>query len=254
MRSPSFHRVLATALVLALTGFGAGDASAADTRSPSTRGAAAPVLIMEPRAAQSLDVRYRVAWGADPDHPQPASVDVERRATSYDGGVGLWDPVRHRPHASSVVYRSRAGRTTCFRVRGTGPGGEVGPWSTPECVTTAVDDQRFHAGPRWDTDRDLQHYRHTISRTRQRHAVLSLSDVKARSIWLVVERMTYGGTIAVYLNRHRLGRVHLSGEHRFRARVLVAQFARARRGQVRIVVLSAHRDVRIDGLFAMPPR
>ena len=252
------HTVLGFGLGLALTGLlsvtaGPAPQAAAGPPDPHPRGTVAPpVLRMDPLPARSPGVRYRIGWSPDPHFPQPTSVEVQRRARAYDGGLGLWDPVRHRGHQTSVAYRSKAGRTTCFRVRGTGPGGDVGPWSTPECTTTAVDDHVLAAGPRWNPDRDLQHYQHTIQRTRRRHAELRLADVKAASVWLLFERMSSGGTVAVYLNRHRLGRVVLAGEHRFRASLPVADFGRARRGHLRIVVLSAHRDVRIDGVYLLP--
>lgn len=212
----------------------------------------APVMVMNVRHHQAVNVRYTIGWHHDPGSPAPVSVEVQRRARSYSGGIGLWDPVDHRRNKMSTSYRSKPGRTTCFRVRGTGPGGEVGAWSAPACVTTPVDDHRFHIGALWDTDRDLQHYKHTITRTRHRRAVLRLADVKVRNLWLLYDRLPSGGSVAVYLNKRHLANVDLAGSHQFRVRVLVEGFERARRGTLRIVVRSSRRDVRIDGAYAMP--
>lgn len=147
------------------------------------------------------------------------------------------------------VANGTATGTTAGTTAGTG---EVGAWSAPACVTTPVDDHRFHIGALWDTDRDLQHYKHTITRTRHPRAELRLADVKVRNLWLLYDRLPSGGSVAVYLNKRHLANVDLAGSHQFRARVLVEGFERARRGTLRIVVRSSRRDVRIDGAYAMP--
>ncbi len=89
------------------------------------------------------------------------------------------------------------------------------------------------------------------AQTRTRHRTLSVWAPQVKRVALVVSTGPRAGAVDVYLGNRRLTRtpVRLATRTRHRQVVVpIATFAQAQRGRLRVVVVSRHRAVRIEGL------
>ncbi len=103
----------------------------------------------------------------------------------------------------------------------------------------------------WRVGRDGQALFGHYARTRTHHRTLALWAPRVRRVALVVSTGPRAGAVDVYLGSRRLTRTPLRLASRTRQSqvvVPVATFARARKGLVRVVVVSRHRTVRVEGI------
>jgi hypothetical protein len=125
--------------------------------------------------------------------------------------------------------------------------------ATPASVhwTVPRDAAGLHADRWWHLRHRSWAYDRTVTWARHRGATLRTRVRDVRQVAVVVSRARHAGVVKVLLGRHSLGRFDLSSAStRHQVLLPVATFARPRTGVVRVVVVSRHRTVRIEGLGA----
>ncbi|GAB3248950.1 M12 family metallo-peptidase [Nocardioides dilutus] len=125
--------------------------------------------------------------------------------------------------------------------------GSLDPTPAATVFTVPVDDRRLSAGKRWKRRTSAAAYRGTYTAAATKKAALTYRVSGVEALALVVGTGTGHGRVRVYLGGVLVGRVRLSGPHRFAKVVPLAAFASPRSGVVRIVTRSG-KPVRIDGL------
>lgn len=161
-----------------------------------------------------------------------------------------WLDGRRQPCGDSPTrLTSLAQRTHTFQVRAVDAAGNrdrspaVRTWTVPRNNTSL----RHHKG--WVKRRGAGYYMRTYSKTRRKGAVLTSRVRNAKRLALVATKAPRNGKVEVYLGKRRLKRVGLSARVTRHRRVLpIATFKRRQSGTVKVVVVTARRTVRIEGL------
>ncbi|MFN8158904.1 MAG: pentapeptide repeat-containing protein [Candidatus Nanopelagicales bacterium] len=144
-----------------------------------------------------------------------------------------------------------AGYRYCFRARTFDVAGNWGVLSAPRCTTLPLDDWSLTATATFGRVRNAAGYLgRTYSTTTKLGAyVASTSVLTARQVGIVATRCATCGAVAVYVGATKVGTISLaSSVARSRALLLLPRFTTARRGVVKVVVISTGKLVRVDGL------
>ena len=151
--------------------------------------------------------------------------------------------------AGATLGRQRAGRhvfSVAAYVPSTG-GRDLSP--ATRSFVVPFDDRALARRGTWRKRTGAGHFHGTFLQTRRRQAVLSRKAAGISRLALVADRGRGHGTVKVYLGTRLLSKVSLASRRGVRGTVVpVASFAGPRRGTVRVVVVSAGKTVRIDGL------
>lgn len=192
-----------------------------------------------------VPVTWRAAAGGD-----GISFDVRVRAAPPFRRLGpprIWVVGTKRRRA---VWRGRPGHTYCFAARARSARYGSSPWSRERCLAVPLDDRALGRRGRWRSGAAAGYLLGTFTETRSQGAAL-VRPVTARRLTLLAERCRGCGTVEVYLDRRRIGRLSLSARSgRGSAALRIAAWASPRGGLVQVVVRSQGRRVRIDGLGA----
>ena len=112
-----------------------------------------------------------------------------------------------------------------------------------------MDSTRLTHSPGWSQQSGAGYYTGTYSQTTKRDAVLSSRLSGIRKLALVATTGPGHGTVNVYLGSTLLERVSLDSSVLTKRQVLpVASFSTARTGDVRVVVGTSGKTVRVEGL------
>ena len=199
---------------------------------------------------------FPVAWNTSDPWQGLVGTDVRYRSAKWNAGFKTRKLWKQNTAAMSAPLRARPGQTYCFSARGhstvTRFGTNVGPWSPERCITTPVDDRTATANGRWKDVKRTGYYKSTYRQTRHHGDTLTLKNVTARQLDLLVATGPGNGRIKVTFAGNRLGSYRLSSAEDTTKQILrVKRFAKARTGTLKITVTSATgKPVRIDGIYA----
>ena len=203
-----------------------------------------------------LSTGFPTSWETSDLWPGRIGTDVRYRSAKWNAGFTTRKIWKQNTAAASAPFRARPGQTYCFSARGhstvTRFGTNVGPWSTERCLTTPVDDRTATANGRWKQRSHPDYYRSTYRTTRHHGDTLTLKNVTARQLDLLVATGPGNGRISVTFAGTRLGSHRLTSDTNTTKQVLrVKRFAKARTGTLKITNTSATgKPVRIDGIYA----
>ena len=204
----------------------------------------------------SLSTGFQTSWETSDLWPGRIGTDVRYRSAKWNAGFTARKIWRQNTAAASAPFRARPGQTYCFSARGhstvTRFGTNVGPWSAERCLTTPVDDRTATANGRWKQRSHPDYYESTYRQTRHHGDTLTLRNITARQLDLLVATGPGNGRISVTFAGTRLGSYRLTSDTNTTKQVLrVKRFAKARTGILKITVTSATgKPVRIDGIYA----
>jgi hypothetical protein len=134
-------------------------------------------------------------------------------------------------------------------VAAVGSAGRVDSSPATRTWTVPRDDTSLRHGSGWVERRAAGHYRGTYSQAARQRASLTTRISRATGLALVATVGPGQGTVLVFLDGRRLKQIDLAAQlERRRAVIPVADFGKARSGELRIVVVSRGKPVRVDGL------
>lgn len=173
--------------------------------------------------------------------------DVRVRAARPSRPLGrsrIWlaDTSRRRS-----LWVGAPGHTYCFSARAHAQRYGSSPWSRLRCAAVPLDDRAFSRRGRWSSERRSAYLLATTSRSSTQGSAL-VRRVRARRLALVARRCPSCGTVAVYLGRRLLKRVSLEGPLRPSQVIRIRRWLLAKRGLLRLVVVSEGKPVVIDGV------
>ena len=113
-----------------------------------------------------------------------------------------------------------------------------------------VDDRALAEKKRWAERKAKGHFKNTFRQSRSRGASLTSRGYRdIRKIVLVADKGRGFGTVKVFLGGKMLRKVSLHAQRTQKRRVIaIKSFTGSRSGKVRVVVVSARKVVRIDGI------
>ncbi len=206
-----------------------------------------PTGIVTPNDTFNTDTSVDVSWSSI--RAGGARYDVRTRQAPAQRGFGGTSTWKKQTTSTSAAYSAARGHTICFSSRARDARGDTSTWSPQRCTATAVDDATM-SGRRWSRQRSWSYYGGSRLTTKAQGATLSIPDVRATSVALLVSRGAGAGKVKVTLGSADLGTFSTSGKHANRVVIPVAQFGSLRTGRLRVTVMSSGKPVSIDGIFA----
>jgi len=221
------------------------DGTGADTVAPT-------VTLSDPTAPFTLASSTVLHFaGQDPEPGSGVtSFRAEKRSALWNGTFGPWE----QPAAwSEIIAESLSaglavGRTTCFGVSSRDAAGNLSPRSPARCTARPLDDRSLAASTGWTRSTGSSYYLGTVTRTTQKDAVLTRTDVRASRLALVATTCPTCGVVGVYLGTTLIGKVSLYRTTTTNQALLLLPAFSLRSGTVRIKVLTSQKLVRVDGL------
>jgi hypothetical protein len=221
-----------------------------DTTRPATlrafRNAATAMVAPEQAYWRSQDVS--VQWSGDRIRSAGARYDVRTRRATAVHGFGAHDRWHTDIAATSASYHAASGGTYCFSTRRRDPAGHLSSWSGEGCTAVAFDDVRL-SGHGWTRQQSPQSYHRSRLRATVKGSRLSINNVRARSLALLVTKRHVSGTVHVQFGSKDLGTFNTRGHRTFKAVIPVATFRSAQTGTLTLTVASTGAPVYIDGIF-----
>lgn len=211
---------------------------------------AGPTSSMYGVKPNTLATSFVVNWGGK-DRLSPIDGGrVRVRTAAWNGGFGSFQYPYDYTFAESLPFAGAAGRTYCFSAQSRDLSNNVGGFGAETCTTTPVDDRSLKMAGGFSRKNGGAHYRGTFTQATKNGAALTLKNVKASRIAILVTKVARGGKIQVKFGTKILGTYSLKGSG---LKQLVAQksLGGLKTGTLTIKVVSpSGKVVKIDGVVA----
>lgn len=205
------------------------------------------VNLTGPTGKQQKTTTFPVTWTATDTISPVTGATVITSASAWNA-AGFTDPKLTQALNSPSNLEGTPGTTYCVKVQAKDAEGNLSVQSNQRCTTLPLDDESLVGGKSWKRLDQAGHYLGTVSRTDDKGAVLTRTNVKAKRLALVVAKSANGGQVKVTFNGKSLGTYSLKGTGKQKV-ISVAQFAKVKSGTVKITVVSQDdKLVDIDGL------
>ena len=152
-----------------------------------------------------LSRQVHLSWSGRPAIAPIASYDVRYRRARWDGRFGAWTPLLTASPATTATVTTPTGYTYCFAVRARDTSGATSPWTERDnadmdtgCSASPFDDRRLTRSAGWRALEHEKFYRSTALRTSTHGARLTVSNVAARWVALLVTTCPTCGTLRVH--------------------------------------------------------
>jgi hypothetical protein len=194
-------------------------------------------------------ISFAVAWSAPNSSGTVASYDVRYQSASTGGGFSAWTTWQSATTDATADFTGTPGSTYCFSARARDAGGNLTRWSASKCTAIPVDDTATSASGTWTRSTGSAYYLGTFSVSSTLGDTLTLANVSAKRLSLLVTKCPTCGTIQLLWNGIVLQTVNLRSSTTKTAQVLTAfNLGSLQTGTVSAQVASSGRPVEIDGL------
>jgi hypothetical protein len=192
------------------------------------------------------DPSFSLAWDAGaPD----LTYDVRYRratATSDFGAAVQWMTATS---ASGATFTGRPGSTYCFSARATDASFFTGPWGHEACTAIPLNETDLATSGKWAEKHADGTYLGDYLLSTKRGATLTKTKVQAKSIALIATTCPTCGTVKVVWKGAVIAKLALTSAVSVKDVLLpVVGFNAAKTGDLRIVVASAGKPVKIEGV------
>jgi hypothetical protein len=218
---------------------------AADTTAPVAR-------MVKPSKKLQLGRSVKLSWAATDAASGVKDYTVQMSTTRYNRPPGSFRSIKSLTNTTrtSARLRKKYGATYCFRVRARDNAGNVSRFSGKKCVTLPVDDPKATASPGWTRKTGQPTPSHTLSVATKHGRTLTLSNVRARRVGVVVRTCKGCGTATLLFNGNQVATVHLGSRHAKTKVVLAKAFRKTKSGTLVVRVASHGKLVQVDGFVA----
>jgi Divergent InlB B-repeat domain len=191
------------------------------------------------------DDQFWVSWSAT----EAETYDVRHRSAPYGGDFGEFVSWQLATSETSVVFNGSPGRVYCFSARASDAALNTSEFSEEKCTAIPAGNTALkHRGP-WAKRKGSGHYLGAFSVSSSPGANLALMNVQAKRVALVVSKCPGCGTIKVFLGKKLLRTIRLAASSVKKKQLVdVATFNSIRTGTLRVLVTSAGRPVKIEGV------
>jgi hypothetical protein len=220
-------------------------AFAVDTTAPVAR-------MVKPSKRLQLGRTIKLKWAATDTGSGVKDYTVQMSTTRYNRPPGSFRSIGSLTNTTrtSAKLRKKYGATYCFRVRARDNAGNVSRFSGKKCVTLPVDDPKATASPGWTRKTGQPTPSHTLSVATKHGRTLTLSNVRARRVGVVVRTCKGCGTATLLFDGHQVATAHLGSRHAKTTVVLAKAFRKTRTGTFVVRVASHGKLVQVDGFVA----
>jgi hypothetical protein len=149
----------------------------------------------------------------------------------------------------SATVTGEPGFTYCFQATATDREGNTSAASAEDCTAIPVDNVSYKHWGGWIKKRGPGHYLETFSQTKRFGATLTLKNVTAKHLAIIVTKCPKCGVIKVFLGGKVLRRIQLRSPTTKKFRTIeLKTFDSAQTGTVKVKVMSDGKLVKVDGL------
>lgn len=211
---------------------------------------AGPTTSLTAPAPNTLGTAFGVTWTATDRFSAIQDGRVRVRAAAWNGSFGAHTFLGDYSADQSLAFAGVPGRTYCFSGQARDENVNVGGFGAEKCTTTPVDDRTLKMAKGFKRANGGAHYRGTYSVATTKGATLTLKNVHASRIAILVTKAAKGGKIQVLFGKKVIGTYSLKGSG---VKKLVAQksLGGSKVGTLTIKVVSASgKVVKIDGVVA----
>jgi subtilisin family serine protease len=153
---------------------------------------------------------FIVGWTASDSESGVQSYDVEYKRAYYYGSFGKWVMWKGATHATSATFTGAPGYTYCFVVRARDAFGNLSNWSVNRCTAVPLDDASLAASLGWTRRTSSRTYMDTNTYGTKKFITLTLSNVKAKHLAILVTDCNGCGIVEVLVGSKNVGWVGLS--------------------------------------------
>jgi hypothetical protein len=197
---------------------------------------------------QTLAPKFGVSWAASDRMSTVTTGSIRVRSAAWNGGFGGYATVLASSATKTVQLTGAPGHTYCFSSQAKDAVGNVSSWSGERCTTVPLDDRSLTRVKGFKTRTGSAHYLGTFVQAKKKGSKLTLGNVKASRIAVIVSKAAKGGKIRVSFAGKSLGTYSLKGAGSKKL-VAATSFGSLRSGTLVIKVVSkSGKVVRIDGV------
>jgi len=168
--------------------------------------------------------------------------------SGVDYVCGLNGKLRQCP-SGQQIYTSLSSRTHTFKVAAVTKDGQVDRSPAKRTFTVPKNNNTLRHSKAWKQRSGSGYFLRTYSQTSKKGATLSKRSGHIKRIALVASKGKHFGTVKVFLGKKMLKKVSLQAKKLHKKRLVhVKTFKHQKRGTIRVVVVSRHKTVRIEGL------
>jgi hypothetical protein len=212
----------------------------------------APTAVALPTATFTTSRRFLIRWSAS-DNGAVAAVRY-RLTRSVAGSLVVGAATTSTWLPASPARRELlgvAGSRYCWQVQARDRAGHLGAWSNTRCTTVPIDTHALRRTWAWTESPASAWFGGTVAMAGDPGATLSTStSLSVRQVGVIASTCDVCGTLAVYVGSTRVGTISLHSAATVERTLLVLpRFSSARRGVVRLVVVSPlNRPLNVDAL------
>lgn len=206
--------------------------------------------ITTPTVAHTLNPSFSIGWTASDRLSNVTTGSVRMRSAAWNGDFGGYSYPLQNSAATAVAFAGAPGSTYCFAAQAKDSVNNLGVWSGERCTTVPVDDRTMKRVKGFKTGAGSGHYLGTFVKAKKKGSKLTLDNVRASQIAIVVAKAAKGGKIKVVFAGQSLGTYSLKGKGSQQL-VALKNFGSLTAGKLVIKVVSkTGKVVRIDGVVA----
>ncbi|RNL62126.1 hypothetical protein EFK50_09985 [Nocardioides marmoriginsengisoli] len=199
----------------------------------------------------TLGTKASVAWKATDRFSALGTANVRVRSAAFNGGFGAHSFLTLNTPSTSLLNLIQPGRTYCYSVQTKDANNTTGAFSGEKCTTTPVDDRKMTIAKGFKRAKAGSSYLGTYSIAKKKNAVMTLKNVKAKKIAILVTKVAKGGKVQVFFAGKKLGTYSLKGTGN-KKYIAAKTFSSVKTGNLVIKVISKKgKVVRIDGMIAV---
>ncbi|HEV2906932.1 MAG TPA: metallophosphoesterase [Actinomycetota bacterium] len=149
----------------------------------------------------------------------------------------------------SAEFTGEPGFTYCFRATATDWDGNTSAASAEDCTSIPVDNISFRHWGGWAKKSGAGYYLGSFSQTRNLGATLTLKNVTAKHLAIIVTKCPKCGAIRVFFGGKLVSRIQLRSPTTTKMRIIIVKiFDTPQTGTVKVRVSSRGKLVRVEGL------
>ena len=194
-----------------------------------------------------LGTKFNVFWSATDRLSDVTTGSVRVRRAAWNAGFGTYSYPLLNSTTKSLAFNGAPGSTYCFSTQAQDEVSNVSAWSAERCTTVPLDD-RSMTRKSFKKVTGSSFYLGTAMKAKKKGAKLTLANVKANRIAVIVSKAAKGGKIKVTFGGTNLGTYSLKGSGSKKL-VALKSFGSLKTGTLVIKVVSkTGKVVKIDGV------
>lgn len=206
--------------------------------------------ITAPTVTHTMNPKLTVGRNASDRLSNVTTGSIRMRSAAWNGGFGGYSYPQLNQATTAISFAGTPGNTYCFSAQAKDAVGNLGAWSGERCTTVPVDDRTMKRVKGFKKATGSSHYLGTFVKAKTKGSRLTLDNVRAKQIAIVVSKAAKGGKIKVTFAGQSLGTYSLKGKGS-RQLVAVKNLGALKAGKLVIKVVSkTGKIVKIDGVVA----